>query len=397
MQTRLLEKYRNTPAEDILRSCVHCGFCNATCPTYQLLGDELDGPRGRIYLIKQLLEGQPPTRAIQTRLDRCLTCLNCETTCPSGVRYHKLLEIGRELVEAGVERPLPERLKRRAMLSILPHPERFGAALRLARAVRPLLPPPLAEKIDKPAPAASPPPRAAHARRMLLLDGCAQPALAPAINTAAIAVFDRLGIALETVPQAGCCGALSHHLGDSEGARRHMRRNIDAWLPQIEAGAEALITTASGCGAHVKDYGELLGDDPGYAEKAARISAVTRDISEIIANERLDALPRGRGRRIVFHPPCTLAHGQRLNGVVETILRNLEYELLPVQDSHLCCGSAGVYSLLQPEIATRLRDNKLRHLETGKPEIIVTANIGCQEHLKSGAAVPVRHWIELLT
>ena len=399
MQTRLQARYKNTPAgeraERLLRACVHCGFCNATCPTYQQLGDELDGPRGRIYLIKQLLEGQPPTRSIQIHLDRCLTCLNCETTCPSGVRYHSLLDIGREIVENAIPRPLPERLQRRLLLATLPEPKRFTPLLRLARGLRPLLPKPLAQKISPPQPAPTKPrPRRVHPRRMLLLDGCVQPTLAPNINAAAIGVFDRLGIRLHTAPRAGCCGALNHHLADSDRARRYMRANIDAWLPELDAGAEAIVATASGCGAHLKAYGELLADDPDYAEKAARIAEATRDISEIVAQEDLDKLPRPPSRRIAFHTPCTLQHAQGLHGKVESILQRLGHELTPVPDSHLCCGSAGVYSLLQPDLAHRLRDDKLRNLQSGEPEVIVTANIGCLEHLRGGTTIPVRHWIE---
>ncbi|HGG59398.1 MAG TPA: glycolate oxidase subunit GlcF [Gammaproteobacteria bacterium] len=399
MQTRLQARYKNTPAgqraERLLRACVHCGFCNATCPTYQQLGDELDGPRGRIYLIKQLLEGQPPTRSVQIHLDRCLTCLSCETTCPSGVRYHSLLDIGREIVENAIPRPLPERLQRRLLLATLPEPKRFTPLLRLARGLRPLLPKPLAQKISPPQPAPTKPrPHRVHPRRMLLLDGCVQPTLAPNINAAAIGVFDRLGIRLHTAPRAGCCGALNHHLADSDRARRYMRANIDAWLPELDAGAEAIVATASGCGAHLKAYGELLADDPDYAEKAARIAEATHDISEIIAQEDLDKLPRPPSRRIAFHAPCTLQHAQGLHGKVESILQRLGHELTPVPDSHLCCGSAGVYSLLQPDLAHRLRDDKLRNLQSGEPEVIVTANIGCLEHLRGGTTIPVRHWIE---
>jgi len=400
MQTTLTAAVLSTPegqeADAILRSCVHCGFCTATCPTYQLLGDELDGPRGRIYLIKQMLEGQPVTRDTQIHLDRCLTCRACETTCPSGVRYGRLADIGRGIAEQCVARPLTERVFRRLLRGVLPHPNRFGSLLRLGQHVRPLLPKSLRTKIPPPQ-AVGEWPTAQHTRRMLVLAGCAQSSTTPNTNAAAARVLDRLGISLITAPTAGCCGALSHHLSAETEALNFMRRNIDAWWPYIEQGIETIVMTASGCGVMVKEYGPLLAHDPGYADKAARISALTRDLSEVLAAEDLTKLGNfGKNRRIAVHAPCTLQHGQNLPGAVEGLLTNLGFELTEVRDSHLCCGSAGSYSLLQPKLSQQLRDNKLDALQSGKPELIVTANVGCQLHLASGSEVPVRHWIELL-
>ncbi|MBU1191163.1 MAG: glycolate oxidase subunit GlcF [Gammaproteobacteria bacterium] len=400
MQTTLTAAVLSTPegqeADAILRSCVHCGFCTATCPTYQLLGDELDGPRGRIYLIKQMLEGQPVTRDTQIHLDRCLTCRACETTCPSGVRYGRLADIGRGIAEQRVARPLTERVFRRLLRGVLPHPNRFGSLLRLGQHVRPLLPKSLRTKIPPPQ-AVGEWPTAQHTRRMLVLAGCAQSSTTPNTNAAAARVLDRLGISLITAPTAGCCGALSHHLSAETEALNFMRRNIDAWWPYIEQGIETIVMTASGCGVMVKEYGPLLAHDPGYADKAARISALTRDLSEVLAAEDLTKLGNfGKNRRIAVHAPCTLQHGQNLPGAVEGLLTNLGFELTEVRDSHLCCGSAGSYSLLQPKLSQQLRDNKLDALQSGKPELIVTANVGCQLHLASGSEVPVRHWIELL-
>ena len=400
MQTQLtpemLDSTEGREADAILRSCVHCGFCTATCPTYQLLGDELDGPRGRIYLIKQMLEGQPVTHETQLHLDRCLTCRACETTCPSGVRYGRLADIGRAIAEERIARPFTERLFRRALRAVIPHAARFGTLLRLGQAVRPLLPAALRAKIPA-RQAAGDWPATRHARRMLVLAGCAQSSTTPATNTAAARVLDRLGISLLVAPAAGCCGALSQHLSAAAEARDFMRRNIDAWWPHVEQGIEAIVMTASGCGVMVKDYGELLRDDPAYADKAATIAGLTRDLGEILAAEDLDALQlAGQGRRIAFHAPCTLQHGQQLPGLIEGLLARLGFELTEVRDSHLCCGSAGSYSLLQPELSRRLRDNKLDSLQTGGPEAIATANVGCQLHLATASGLPVLHWIELL-
>lgn len=406
MQTSLADFIRATPegqeADQILRSCVHCGFCNATCPTYQLLGDELDGPRGRIYLIKQMLEGAEVSHRTLTHLDRCLTCRNCETTCPSGVRYGALLEIGREQAERRIDRPRWQRVQRWLIRRILPYPQRFAPLLRLGQWFRPLLPRALKQKI---------PPRIPSTplsegevgsktfkRRMLVLAGCAQPALAPNINAAAVRVFARLGIGLFSVAEAGCCGAACHHTSGVEEGLAQARRNIDAWWPHLEAGCEAIVMTASGCGIHVKDYGHLLRDDPAYQHKAKRVAALTHDIGEILAKEDLSTLrsPANAGRRLAFHSPCTLQHGQRLSGVVEKILLELGFQLMPVSESHLCCGSAGTYSLLQPALSSHLRERKLEALSRARPEVIVTANIGCLAHLQAGTALPVQHWIELL-
>lgn len=398
MQTRLpndlLDTAQGQEANAILRKCVHCGFCNATCPTYQLRGDELDGPRGRIYLIKQMLEGQEAGAGTMLHLDRCLTCRNCETTCPSGVEYGRLLDIGRVALEARVSRSWQQRISRTLLRKVLARPWLFRPFLGLARLVRSLLPAMLAAKIpEKQSAPAWPKPR--HARRMLVLDGCVQPVMAPNINARAARVLDKLGISLIRGRRAGCCGALSQHLSAPEEARDFMRRNIDAWWPEVVAGAEAVVMTASACGAQVKDYGYLLRDDPGYAEKAARISALARDIGEVLASENLELLA-GRSRRVAYHPPCTLQHGQKLPGLVEDVLRKLGHELVPVSDAHLCCGAAGTYSLLQPEMSRQLREQKITALMSGRPELIVSANIGCIAHLASAAGVPVRHWIELI-
>ena len=408
MQTNLSEAAqtleRADEAESILRACVHCGFCNATCPTYQLLGNELDGPRGRIYLIKQMLEGQPVTEKTQLHLDRCLSCRNCETTCPSGVRYHALLDIGRAEVERRTTRPARERWLRAGLRHTVSRPAAFAALLgagRAARALVPgLLPATLREKIPAKAPAPGPRPAVRHARRVLMLEGCVQPALTPNTNAAAARVLDRLGISVTPAPQAGCCGANDYHLNAQETGLARARRNIDAWWPAIEAGAEAIVISASGCGAFVKEYGDLLRNDAAYADKARRVSALARDLVETIAAEPLDtfkaAPASSTGRRIAFHCPCTLQHAQRLGGAVEGLLARLGFDLTNVANGHLCCGSAGTYSLTQPSIAQQLRDNKLDALEADRPDAIVTANVGCQTHLNSAGRTPVTHWIELL-
>jgi len=398
-------------ANDILRSCVHCGFCTATCPTYQLLGSELDSPRGRIYLIKEMLETEQASAKTRLHLDRCLTCRSCETTCPSGVRYGRLIDIGREMVEELAPRSLHQKMLRKAMLAVIPYTARMAVVLGLARAFRPLLPAELKKKIPAKQTATAAP-VTSHARCMLALEGCVQPLGTPNTNVAAARVLDRLGISLVSVQNTGCCGALNQHMSDSAGARTMMRRNIDAWWPHVENGAEAIVMTASGCGLMVKDYGHALKDDAAYAEKAARISALTRDLSEIISREiisgeivsgespdsaRLEKFSRiGQGRRIAYHSSCTLQHGQKLGGTVEAILRRCGYQLAPVADSHLCCGAAGSYTLLQAKLSGQLRDNKLAALQAGKPELIVSANVGCQMHLASASDVPVKHWIELL-
>ncbi|MBL3528392.1 MAG: glycolate oxidase subunit GlcF [gamma proteobacterium endosymbiont of Lamellibrachia anaximandri] len=401
MQTRLspqtLESAIGREAEQILRSCVHCGFCTATCPTYQLLGDELDGPRGRIYQIKQLLEGTTPTDSLQQHLDRCLSCRSCETTCPSGVNYSRLLEIGREHLERIKPRTGMDSLRHQLLIKTLPYPKRFGALLKLARAIKRLLP----KRLRYTIPAKQWTghwPEARHQRRMLILDGCVQPSLAPAINFSTARVLDQLGISLIRVPEAGCCGAVSLHLGANDAAKHFARCNIDAWLPLLKTGAEALVITASGCGQTVKEYPQLLIDDAEYAKKATIIAAATKDIGEVLLHEDLSQLSSGSAQHppIAFHSPCTLQHGLGMQGVVEQLLLNLGYTLTTVDDAHLCCGSAGTYSLLQPDLSDRLRRNKLRNLQAGEPTLIATANIGCLNHLQAESRVPVKHWIELL-
>ncbi len=401
MQTRLHPRFRDTragrEAEPILRACVHCGFCTATCPTYRLTGDELDGPRGRIYLVKQLLEGQPVSARTRRHLDRCLTCRACETTCPSDVRYGRLVEIGRELVEREVPRAPAARLGRWLLRKVLPHPRRLGLLLGLGRAAAPLLPAGPRAKIPPPAPVPERPSGRRHDRFVLVLEGCAQSVATPATNAALARILDRLGIDLVSPDGQGCCGAVSHHLNAAEEALAFMRRNIDAWWPRVEAGAEAILASASGCGVMVKEYGERLAGDPHYAERARIVSELAKDPAELLAGLPLEALePRPPPEPVAFHAPCTLQHGQRLPGVVEGILERLGFRLTPVADAHLCCGSAGTYSLLQPKLAERLKAEKLERLEAGAPAVIATANVGCQLHLASGARVPVRHWLELV-
>ncbi len=407
METQLADFIRDTAAgreaHDILRRCVHCGFCNATCPTYQLFGDELDGPRGRIYQIKQVLEGAEPTAKTRLHLDRCLNCRACETTCPSGVDYTHLLDIGRDVVEKRLPRRTGEALVRGLLRNGLTRPAWFGAALRLARVVRPILPQSLQARIP-PAVSTADLPGPRHSRRWILLAGCVQPALYPNINVAAKRVLDRLEIDLIEAPGAGCCGAIRHHLNDPAGGREDARRNISAWWPLLNAGAEGLLMTASGCGTHVLDYGQLLRDDADYADRAEQVTQATRDISTLIAGEagrlttllsQCPPLPES-GRKLAFHSPCTLQHGFRIRGTVEALLTEAGYELTPVNDAHLCCGSAGTYSILQPEIAGQLKRDKLKALMAHEPAVIASANVGCIAHLQPDAGVPVMHWIELI-
>jgi len=407
MQTNLADFIRDTPegreADGILRKCTHCGMCIATCPTYQLLSDELDGPRGRIYLIKQVLEGATPTAKTQLHLDRCLTCRACETTCPTGVRYGRLVDIGRHLVDERVARGPIESAWRQALNAVIPNPALFAPLLKLGQFARPLLPAALRSKVPAAPAAAKPWPVAIHARKMLVLEGCAQPSLSPATNAAAARVLDRLGISLIRAPKAGCCGAVSFHLSEQQEALGYMRRNIDAWWPHIEHGAEGIVITASGCGVTVKEYGHYLGQDLAYAEKARRISELAKDISEVIAGESAKLKPLVTrhsspvtNQRVAFHAPCSLQHGLKLQGKVETLLAEFGYSLTDVPEAHLCCGSAGTYSILQPELSQRLRDNKITALTGGMPSAILTANIGCQAHLQGATALPVRHWIEAL-
>jgi glycolate oxidase iron-sulfur subunit len=384
-------------ANDILRRCVHCGFCNATCPTYQLLGDELDGPRGRIYLIKQMLEGNEITKQSQTHLDRCLLCRACETTCPSGVEYSRLLEIGRSIVEEKVPRSSWETLKRNTLNSILPRLQQYRWLLAMGRFFRFMIPASMESGLAVKAPSLAFP-SSNHQRRMLLLKGCVQSQLAPDINRATARVLDKLGITLiEEQQDNACCGAISQHLGKVEVARNIMRKNIDAWWPAVENGVEAIVVTASGCAPHVKDYGHLLRHDTHYAEKARCISDLTRDVSEVVAAADVAGLKKlNRPIKVAFHAPCSLQHGQKLAGVVEAQLTALGYELCTVKDAHLCCGAAGTYTILQPEISEKLLINKLVALEKDKPQVIATANIGCLLHLQADASAPVKHWMELL-
>ncbi len=411
MQTQLAPEYADTPdglaAEAILRKCVHCGFCTATCPTYQLLGDELDGPRGRIYLMKQVLEGQEPTRKTQLHLDRCLTCRNCETTCPSGVDYGHLLDIGRKLVDAKVKRPVTETALRWALKEGIPSPL-FGPAMALGQLVRPLLPASLQAKVP-PKQSAGDWPTRIHARKVLVLAGCVQPSMAPNINSATARVLDTAGIQTLVAPKAGCCGAVKFHLNDQDGGKAEMRANIDAWWPYVQGdadGVEAIIMNASGCGVTVKEYGHILQDDPAYAAKAERISALTRDLSELLPTivealcvTRPDLVQqiRAHAPNLALHPPCTLQHGQKLKGGIEQHMGALGFTIrTATNEAHLCCGSAGTYSVLNPELSYQLRDRKLGHLGELQSDVIVSANIGCITHLQSGTATPVKHWVEVL-
>lgn len=398
MQTRLVESILNTPrgqeADRILRACVHCGFCTATCPTYQLLGDELDGPRGRIYQIKMALEGAQVSQHTQQHLDRCLTCLNCETTCPSGVQYHRLLDIGREYVETQVRRPVVQKLSRWLLRTVLTRAYLTTPFLRIGQFLKPVLPRVLAKKI---------PPKQRltayqtqpQARKMLMLAGCVQPAMTPRTNHVTAQVLNQLGIEVIEAPGVSCCGALSQHLSATDEAKNFMRRNIDGWQPYLDQGVEAIIITASGCGAMVKDYADLLQDDPDYASKAIRVSGLAKDLCEILSESDIKQLKAINTKRIAFHPPCTLQHAQQLNGQVEALLEAAGFELVRIYDKHLCCGSAGSYSVLQANLANQLRERKLHALQAEQPEIIVTANIGCQLHLQAGTELPVKHWIEL--
>ena len=414
MQTQLAPEYKNTAdgqaAEAILRKCVHCGFCTATCPTYQLLGDELDGPRGRIYLMKQVLEGHTPTRKTQLHLDRCLTCRNCETTCPSGVDYGHLLDIGRKVVDAKVPRPAAERAVRWALKEGLPSPL-FAPAMALGQLVRPMLPASLQAKVPPKQNAGNWPTRT-HARKVLMLAGCVQPSMAPNINSATARVLDAAGIQTLVAPKAGCCGAVKFHLNDQDGGKAEMRANIDAWWPYLQgdgantSGVEAIVMNASGCGVTVKEYGHILKDDPAYAAKAERISGLTRDLSELLPTiaealqsqtPALVARIRSSAPTLALHPPCTLQHGQKLKGGIEEHLGALGFDIRTASnEAHLCCGSAGTYSVLNPDLAIQLRDRKLGHLGELQREVIVSANIGCITHLQSGTQTPVRHWVEVL-
>jgi glycolate oxidase iron-sulfur subunit len=399
MQTQLTASLAASPAgqaaAQLLGKCVHCGFCNATCPTYQLLGDELDGPRGRIYLIKQVLEGEAPTASTQLHLDRCLSCRACETACPSGVEYTRLLDIGRQLVEEAVPRPLSQRTQRRLLAGALTS-RLFPGLLHIARWLRPVLPAVLGRLVPG-RESAGQRPKQRHAQRVLLLAGCVQPSMAPNTNTALARVFSAVGIQVEVIARTGCCGAIRHHLNDQSGALDEARRNIDAWWPHVEAGATAIVVAASGCGSMLREYEHLLRLEPTYAQRAARIAAMVRDPVELIAPlaaKLQQQLTPPMQQRVVFHPPCSQQHGLKIRGVVESVLTTLGADLLPFADGHLCCGSAGTYSILQPEIATRLRDAKVNALSAPGPQAVLSANIGCIRHLAAGTPLPVRHWIE---
>jgi len=449
MQTNIASRYENDKrvqaAENILRKCVHCGFCLATCPTYNILGDELDSPRGRIYQIKQVLEGDQPSAETREHLDRCLLCRNCETTCPSGVEYGQLLDVGRQVVESQTERPLRERWMRSLVKAILPYPSRIGPLVKMGQLMRPLLPARIAASVppslflpsdvadtNHPAGAASQSGTTTLSRKMLLLDGCVQPSMAPSTNVAARRVLQRVGIDLVS-GQSVCCGAINHHLSDEEGGLEFVRKNIDLWWSWVEQGVEAIVITASGCGTMVKDYAHLLAHDPQYAEKARKISELTKDLSEVVAaeleggavsklfreekidTERLRSLVDSRSvaleertalsvqretrdtpLTVAFHPPCSLQHAQKLGGTVEKTLQTLGVELVEFEDSQECCGSAGTYSIFQPRLSSTLKAKKLSNIHKAKPSVIATANIGCQLHLQSASKVPVVHWIELL-
>ncbi|MDN5565770.1 MAG: glycolate oxidase subunit GlcF [Psychrobacter sp.] len=401
MRTKINVKYLDhqdiQEADAILRSCVHCGFCNATCPTYQELGDERDGPRGRIYLIKQMLETGAVSEKTQRHLDRCLTCRSCETTCPSGVKYGRLAEIGRDIMETEVARPADQKLTRWLIRKVLPYSQRFGFLLRLGQLFRTFLPRDLKAKVPVKQVKLPMPQLKSHLRRMLVLEGCAQPSATPNTNIAATRVLDKLGISLFSAPKAGCCGAVSYHMPAHEEGLGFMRRNIDAWWPDIESGIEAIVISASGCGSMVKEYGEKLSHDPHYAAKAKRVSELAYDLSEILIKEDLGKLGLSKlGHKTAVHCPCSLQHAQQLGGHIEQILQQAGIELSRTQNGHLCCGSAGTYSILQPKLSQQLLSNKLTDLSVDNPDQIVTANIGCQLHLGSRSKIPVKHWIELL-
>ncbi|WP_018867838.1 MULTISPECIES: glycolate oxidase subunit GlcF [unclassified Thioalkalivibrio] len=410
METRLHPRFENDPAariaEDALRACVHCGFCNATCPTYQEQGDELDGPRGRIYQIKEVLESGEANATTRTHLDRCLTCLNCMTTCPSGVDYNHLVAVGREVVERDLDRPWRERLLRGLLARALPARWPFRLALGLGRLARPALPARLKRRVP-PRQATGAVPRPANGAagpgfqhgRVLLLGGCVHDAIDARINTALRHLLARRGVEVVETGAARCCGAVEHHLAFEERTRARVRANLDAWQPVLERGVDAVVSTASGCGVLLRDYGHILADDPTYAERAARLAECVRDPVELFDAEAIRAL----GIRapddhppVAWHAPCTLQHGQALPGRVEPLLQAAGFNLVPVIEPHLCCGSAGTYSILQPEMAGRLRQRKLDNLEAAGPARIVTANIGCQTHMQSGTDTPVEHWLTLL-
>ena len=391
-----IQTHDGREANRILRNCVHCGFCNATCPTYQLLNDELDGPRGRIYLIKQILEGKQPGTETQLHLDRCLTCRSCETTCPSGVEYSKLLGIGRKLVTEKVNRSLGQKSLHFFLRKLFLSSKLFSAALRTGQLAYPFLNKKFRRMIPQPVRTNTPWPENIHSRKLILVQGCVQPALQPDIDKAAALAFDQIKIQSLYLKASACCGALSHHLNAEDEALNYIKTNIETWWPYIESGSvEAITMTASGCGVMIRDYASILADDNEYADKAARVSALYKDPSEIIKGSSF-LHSSSTKPRVAFHPPCTLQHGLKINGVIESILTEHGYELVNFENSHLCCGSAGTYSITQKSIATTLRNNKLDAIQANLPDVIATANIGCQTHLQSGTNIPVRHWLELL-
>jgi glycolate oxidase iron-sulfur subunit len=416
---------RGREAQELLRSCVHCGFCLPACPTYRMTGNELDSPRGRIYLVKQLIEGGPAGAETLEHLDRCLTCRACETACPSGVQYGRIAELGRELAAARVDRPLHERALRSVLVETLGRRRVFEALLRVGGWLRPVLPASLRAKLPSSAPAAPPPTptearlpastgvrmqspthplpstasrNAPHARRAVLLEGCVQPGLAPGIDAATERVLERLGISTVRARSEACCGALGHHLGRTGTALGQARRNVETCTGLLDGGAEAVVSSASACGLMIKDYGRLLADDAAFAERARRVSEATLDLCELIEPADLEraGLAPGAGPTVAWQSPCTLQHGQRLVGRVEALLIAAGYRLARVNDAGMCCGSAGTYALLQPELSQALRERKLASLTAGQAELIATANVGCLAHLRETSPIPVWHWIELV-
>jgi len=400
MHVELHPRFADTPeghsAKALTSACVHCGFCLTTCPTYVDSRDERDSPRGRIYLIKHLLESGAATAQTRLHLDRCLTCRNCETACPSGMQYGELLDIGRGLMEQQAPRPVVSRRLRALLRFVFSRWQLLGALLALGQMVRPLLPRRLRNRIPvRQFPGSVP--AVQHARRMLLLEGCVQRAATPNTNAAARRVLDRLGISLISAPQAGCCGAVNYHLAAHSDGLDNARRNIDAWWPYIENGAEAIVSSASGCGAMLVEYGRLLAGDPAYAERARRVSVLCRDLGEILLEEDIGKLTvNTQVGRVAIHTPCTLHHALQQPQLLAMLLERAGFEIAQVTEKLLCCGSAGTYSLLQSDISNRLLANTLRTLSSAQPGLIATANIGCQLHLQSASGIPVRHWIELL-
>jgi glycolate oxidase iron-sulfur subunit len=396
----ILQTHQGIEANRILRNCVHCGFCNATCPTYQLTGDELDGPRGRIYLIKQVLEGKRAGSLTQSHLDRCLTCRNCESTCPSGVDYGELLDIGRKMVSEQTRRSIRDRFRRFVVRKFFLTRPLFNAAITTAQSIRTFLPGAIKQKVPAKPETLLDWPTTEHQRKIILLPGCVQPALQPNIDRAAAIVLDRLGIQTLRIPRTGCCGGISHHLDAYAEAQASIKSNIDRWWPYVHNNQiEAIISTATGCEVTIKEYGRMLVDDQAYRHKAARISELSKDLSEYVADQgqqpSLTTALRP-DQKVAFHPPCTLQHGQQIRGKVESLLQASGRQLVSFQESHLCCGSAGTYSILQKTMAEQLRDRKVQHIESAQPDVIATANVGCLLHLQSGTHIPVKHWIEML-